>query len=344
MTINEAKNKVISLAKDEEGYLEKKTKDNLDSKTANAGYNNYTKYWRDLADWGLGNYQGSYWCAALIHWLFVKAFGLAKAKELLLHAPYISCETLATKAVNAGRRYTSPQVGDVVIYWNGSRYYHTGYVIDVTSTTYTTIEGNTSGGSGVDANGGGVFRKQYTIASAKSKGHRFFRPDYSLVKNISAGTSGSTSGGTVSTTNNSKSNNVSQGQKWFNANYGNLLKEKKGALLTVDGQYGVASRAGTLCVFKDVLNRKHGQKLDPSNANFGSDTKKVAEKALIKINASGTFVYCAEFILSAKGHYKGDMDAAFGSQLFAATKEFQKEIGITQDGEIGKETWYHLFN
>lgn len=46
--------KVISLAKDEIGYLEKASNSNLDSKTGNAGYNNYTKYWRDIKP----SYQG----------------------------------------------------------------------------------------------------------------------------------------------------------------------------------------------------------------------------------------------------------------------------------------------
>ena len=40
--------KVISIAKAEVGYLEKKSNSKLDNKTANAGKANYTKYWREL--------------------------------------------------------------------------------------------------------------------------------------------------------------------------------------------------------------------------------------------------------------------------------------------------------
>ena len=36
--------KVLEIALAEVGYLEKKSAKDLDSKTANAGYNNYTKY------------------------------------------------------------------------------------------------------------------------------------------------------------------------------------------------------------------------------------------------------------------------------------------------------------
>jgi hypothetical protein len=67
---------VIKIAKNEIGYLEKASNASLDDKTANAGSNNYTKYWRDMANLGLGNYQGSYWCACFVHWCFYKAYGL----------------------------------------------------------------------------------------------------------------------------------------------------------------------------------------------------------------------------------------------------------------------------
>ena len=39
---------VTSVLFAEEGYLEKKSASKLDSKTANAGYNNYTKYWDNI--------------------------------------------------------------------------------------------------------------------------------------------------------------------------------------------------------------------------------------------------------------------------------------------------------
>lgn len=340
MTKSESLSILESVFKGEEGYLEKASSANLDSKTANAGYNNYTKYWRDIADWGLGNYQAQYWCAGFVHWCFVTAFGLAKAKSLLLHAPYISCATLASKSNSVNQRYIAPNVGDVVIYWNGSRFYHTGYVIAVTSTTYTTIEGNTSGGTGIDPNGGGVFKKVHSIAEAKAKGHKFHRPDYA---NILSSTSSGNSN-TVTNTTNSKSTNVSIGQKWLNDNYKNALKDFCGALLEVDGQYGTKSRNGALAVFKDLLNRKYGQKLDPKNTNFGTDTKKAAQQAIVQLNSSGTFTYIAQFILSAKGHYKGSMDAAAGAETISAIKAFQKEKGLSQDGACGKDTWYALFN
>lgn len=58
--MDKAIEKVILIAKNEIGYLEKKSNSQLDSKTANAGSNNYTKYWRDIKP----SYQGQPWCAA----------------------------------------------------------------------------------------------------------------------------------------------------------------------------------------------------------------------------------------------------------------------------------------
>ena len=43
--------KVLKIAEAEVGYLEKKTNADLDSKTKNAGYNNYTKYGRKIGNW-----------------------------------------------------------------------------------------------------------------------------------------------------------------------------------------------------------------------------------------------------------------------------------------------------
>lgn len=55
--------KVIEIADNEVGYLEKGTNNNLDSKTANAGDKNFTKYSRDMVKWiGSPYAQGVAWC------------------------------------------------------------------------------------------------------------------------------------------------------------------------------------------------------------------------------------------------------------------------------------------
>lgn len=199
-------NAVAKIAKNEDGYLEKKSADNLDSKTANAGYNNYTKYWRDLAALGImgqaANFAGGpawYWCAGFITWCFIQAFGLEIAKALLLHMPYISCANMGDLAKNAKRLYSTPKAGDIVLFWNGTRFSHTGFVYKVDGTTFYTVEGNTNNTKAVVANGGGVCMKSYNIATYKKKGTKFFRPDYSLaVKAKTDSASSNTSSATTS--------------------------------------------------------------------------------------------------------------------------------------------------
>ena len=57
ITKSEAIDAVLKIAEKEIGYLEKKSARDLDSKTGNAGSNNYTKYWRDVK----ASYQGQPW-------------------------------------------------------------------------------------------------------------------------------------------------------------------------------------------------------------------------------------------------------------------------------------------
>ena len=160
--------KVIEVAKAEIDYLEKKSNSQLDSKTGNAGYNNYTKYWRDVKP----EWNGSYWCACFITWVFQTALGKQRAKELLKHYPYVYCPTLA----GLFTKYSTPQVGDIVIFWKNGAYAHTGLVIAVSGNTFITIEGNTSGASSVVPNGGGVCQKTYNLKDVNAK---FCRPAYS---------------------------------------------------------------------------------------------------------------------------------------------------------------------
>ena len=187
--------KAIAVARNEIGYLEKQSNSGLDNKTDNAGYNNYTKYWRDMANLGLGNYQAQYWCAGFVHWCFYKAYGLAASQKLLLQSFFINCDTMAKLASAAGRLFSSPKVGDVILFYSSSKgYYHTGIVAEVTSTMIKTIEGNTSGGSGVVDNGGCVAEKSYYLSSLSAK---FMRPDYSGTNAVETDVPASTPSGTT---------------------------------------------------------------------------------------------------------------------------------------------------
>lgn len=177
--MDKAIEKVILIAKNEIGYLEKKSNSQLDSKTANAGSNNYTKYWRDIKP----SYQGQPWCACFVSWCFMKAFGLNKAKKLLKHWPYVYCPTMSGLfTLNA-----NPKVGDIVIFKHNGTFTHTGLVTAVVGDRFYTIEGNTSGASGIIANGGGVCAKSYL--NSQMPGTKFCTPDWKIVNRTSTNTS-----------------------------------------------------------------------------------------------------------------------------------------------------------
>lgn len=174
---------LIKIAEAEVGYLEKKTNSNLDSKTANAGYNNWTKYARDLNKAGYynGNKNGYAWCDVFVDWLFLQLCnGDAKKAEWLI------CQTGDLGAAcgysgnyyrNAGRFYTSnPKPGDQIFFGTRGHESHTGIVYKVDSSRVYTIEGNTSGTAGVVANGGGVFKKSYALNYTRISGYG--RPRY----------------------------------------------------------------------------------------------------------------------------------------------------------------------
>ena len=223
-TKEQAINAVIKTAQNEIGYLEKKSNAQLNSKTANAGYNNFTKYWRDIYP----AYQTEPWCAAFVSWCFMKAFGLTMAKKLLKHWPYVYCPTLGSLFT----KNANPKVGDIVIFYRSGEFRHTGLVTKVRGDKFWTIEGNTSGASGIVANGGGVCAKSYY--NSKLPGTKFCTPNYSLVTSIVSGNS-STS---IPTTPTNTKNYLTVGDKGGAVKTLQTKLNKVGYKLDVDGIYG----------------------------------------------------------------------------------------------------------
>ena len=153
--------KLIDQAAHWDGYLEKKSNAQLDDFTANAGSGNFTCFARDYKTHTGQNLQAQPWCAMFVSEVFVQAFGLEVAKKLLGGSLYHYCPTGVNQFKKAGRWAAVPEPGAVIFFTNGQRAYHTGIVTEVTATRIKTIEGNTSGASGVIENGGGVCRKAY---------------------------------------------------------------------------------------------------------------------------------------------------------------------------------------
>ena len=176
--------KLVAIAKEEIGYLEKSSNSNLDSKTGNAGSKNYTKYARDLYNAGYyqGNKNGYEWCEVFNDWCHWIASGKdAKLAQEVIYQTGLygaGCTWSAMCYRNAGRFFSAPKVGDQAYFGAVGNEYHTGIVSKVTDTHVYIIEGNTSGASGVVANGGGVCEKSYPIGYAKIAGYG--RPNYDV--------------------------------------------------------------------------------------------------------------------------------------------------------------------
>lgn len=176
--------KLIKIAEAEEGYLEKASNASLDSDTANAGKANYTKYARDLdaiPNFYNGKKNGYSWCDVFVDWCFVKAFGAEAALKLTCQpekSAGAGCKYSAQYYKAKGQFHKTPKVGDQIFFASGGDPNHTGIVYKVDSSKVYTIEGNTSGASGVVANGGGVFKKSYSLSNSRIYGYG--RPAYDV--------------------------------------------------------------------------------------------------------------------------------------------------------------------
>lgn len=165
---------VIQEAEKWVGYLEKKSNSQLESLTANAGYNNYTIFCKWYEDWfNERGFQPSAWCAEFVSCMIYKGCG---NKEVVKHFAY--CPYGVNWFKQQGLWHTSnPRRGDVIFFKDSQGVAcHTGIVSSASSTTVVTIEGNTSSASGVIANGGAVAKKSYNINYSRIMGYG--RPPY----------------------------------------------------------------------------------------------------------------------------------------------------------------------
>lgn len=182
--------KLIKVAEAEVGYLEKETNKSLDSKTANAGDNNYNKYARDFDTKYINFYNGKKngfaWCDVFVDWCFVSAFGVNEALKLL-GQPLKSCGAGCTWSANYFKQIgcfsSKPAVGAQIFFKDSKgEPCHTGLVYKIDSNYVYIIEGNTSNASGVVANGGAVAKKKYTINYSRIYGYGIPKYDKEPVK------------------------------------------------------------------------------------------------------------------------------------------------------------------
>lgn len=324
--IAKAINAVINIALAEVGYLEKATNANLDDKTANAGSNNYTKYWRDIYP----AYQGQPWCACFVTWVFVIAFGKAMAQKLLKHYPYVYCPTMADLfTLNA-----NPKVGDIVIFKHNGVFTHTGIVIKVSGDQFWTVEGNTSGGSTIIANGGGVCKKTYF--NSNLPGTKFITPDYSKVQEIKNEWNDTPS---ISASSILKMGSNGSAVKTLQKNLNTLIKAK----LTVDGEFGTAT-------YNAVIKFQTKYKLTADGV-VGENTRKKIDALLKKKNNSTTANSTKSVVgevtaneLNVRSWYGIDSSTGKKYPTIVSYPKLKKtnRVSILATYKVNGETWYKI--
>jgi hypothetical protein len=325
--ITKAINAVINIALAEVGYLEKATNANLDDKTANAGSNNYTKYWRDIYP----AYQGQPWCACFVTWVFVIAFGKAMAQKLLKHYPYVYCPTMADLfTLNA-----NPKVGDIVIFKHNGVFTHTGIVIKVSGDQFWTVEGNTSGGSTIIANGGGVCKKTYF--NSNLPGTKFITPDYSKIQEIKNEGNDTPN---ISASSILKMGSNGSAVKTLQKNLNTLIKAK----LTVDGEFGTAT-------YNAVIKFQTKYKLT-ADGIVGKNTQKKINSLLKKKNSSTATTHSTKSVvgevtaneLNVRSWYGIDSSTGKKYPTIVSYPKLKKtnRVSILATYNVNGETWYKI--
>lgn len=185
--INSSKSAVkrlLKTAKKELGYKEKsrdaweRDPECLEKKSVGIGFDNYTKYGRDMHSIQPSNMDfPAYWCDSFVDWCFVKTFGEAPAKALLGgfdDYTVNSAELYKTRKLWAepGER---PEPGYQVFFRNSERICHTGIVIKATEKKLYTIEGNTykekKKKEQESIHGGAVACKSYDLSDLRIAGY-----------------------------------------------------------------------------------------------------------------------------------------------------------------------------
>ena len=298
--------KLINTARAEVGYIEKKSKSQLDDKTANAGSNNYTKYARDLdAISGFYNKkkQGYAWCDVFADWVFVATFGEANARKLLCQTGGrqlgAGCKYSMGYYKNDGKFYSTPQIGDQIFFYTEDKtgIAHTGIVVGLENGRVQTIEGNTRVDPKVVENGGEVCEKDYSTNYARIAGYG--RPDYSIIPD-------------------EKPEEVEKPK-----NYIPTVKEWQLAAIADGFEFP-----------------KYGD-----DGKWGSECESVAKNAVVKKHLIGyKYPELTKIVQKVIGFDNLMIDGKCGGGTDKAIKSYQEEHGLKVDGKVGLNTWKVMLN
>lgn len=328
---------IIRLAKAELGYKEKASNADLDSKTANAGNKNFTKYARDLdnVSYFNTNKQGYEWCTIFVNWCFYKAFGKETAWATLYQPStnktnYGAGCIYAVKQYKAANRYfTLPRIGDQIFFGQDGDEDHTGIVIAYDDTTVTTIEGNSS--------------NMVKMNTQKLKGDPvrrvagFGRPNYDggdpyVIHIVKKGDTLNSIAATYRTTaaRIAQENNISNPNIIVNNDIlifrKNTLTEKK-VIKPVNGSiFGLQCALGV-----------------SGTGAWNVATQKACKE--VKKGTNGNLVRVLQYLLMLNGYkLPSGADGQFGNETLAAVKNFQFDHYLEETGVVDLKTWEKILD
>ena len=198
---------VVAIALSQLGYQEGASNGYFSGEVS--GRANYVEFSYNMGDLGLGYGGSDYpWCASFVSWCLYQShttdqgtyssLGRFHVGDYKYIWKEISCSQWVRQLKGAGYyKYSkyeggsyTPKYGDLVFFQNSSGVAHIGICLYVSGGRIYTIEGNTSDGSGLEANGGGVYFKNYSLSSSYLNGYGVlpYQSDNSVAKIDYSGT------------------------------------------------------------------------------------------------------------------------------------------------------------
>ena len=179
---------VIAMALSQLGYQEGASNGAFSGEVS--GRNNYVEFSYNMGDLGLGYGGSDYpWCACFVSWCLYqshctdqntwKDLGRYHVGDYDYIWKEISCSQWVRQLKGAGYyKYSAyeggsytPKYGDLVFFQNSGGVAHIGICLYVANGRIYTVEGNTSDASGLEANGGGVYFKNYSLSTSYINGY-----------------------------------------------------------------------------------------------------------------------------------------------------------------------------
>ncbi len=309
--------RVIAIAKSYVGYHEKKSDAQLESKTANAGSGNYTKFNKLMHQLQPSNMDyPAPWCDA-----FVDACVLEAADSDVKKAKYVLCGdfddyTVASANLyrKAGRFDKTPKRGDQIFFKNSGGINHTGIVTEVTALMVKTVEGNS---------GNMVAEHSYLRSSLKIAGYGHPRYDSPAHASTTPSKPASTA---------AKKTIAEIAQEVVDGKWG-VGEARKKKLEAAGYDYKTVQSK-----VNEILNAKKGDPFPLPQGHWYGPRKNDVRAHSGYVNGDDS-----KAIKKIQGKVDVAVDGLYGPKTTAAVKKWQKAHGLTADGEAGVKTWTKMF-